>query len=365
VTVRSDTIRVDSIRVFEFAHDAFRCLAVPDPDASIVAEHLANANLSGHDSHGIVRLLEYAPILEASSHSTLPAAQAPILVDESATILLDAAGCLGAAIMQRATELAVSRARMTGIGTVAVRHVAHIGRLGYYADQACAEGVVVLLTSGALGRNVGITVVPGSALRIGGGNPWCFGFPRGGSEPVIVDMSSASIAEGKIRIAQLAGNELPRGLAVDRNGKETTEPEAFYDGGGVLPLGGAVAHKGLGLLIASAALGALSMIGDPEPSLAGANRPAGTSNPVLGGVFLIALDPEGFGGRDLYGGMINSCLDDLAAASREAGIEFVVPGQPEANERRSRIKLGIPINSEAVRQLNAWAAQHGIDDITG
>ena len=344
-------------RLAAFSADVLRALGADEQDAAAIGQHLADANACGHDSHGVVRLTEYARDILAGS--IIPAAKTRVVTQSGGTTLLDARRCLGIAAAATAVSHATTMCRVTGIAGVALRHATHIGRLGYYAESACREGLILIMTAGAIGPGVGVTVLPGTAARFAGGNPWCFGFPNGPEDPaVVVDISSSAVAEGKVRLARAQRLRLDEGLIVDRSGRPTANAEDFYQGGGLLPLGGAVAHKGVGLLIASALLGALSMAGDPEPTLAGAPAPDEPGTAV-GGVFVLAIDPHAFGGTDVYRAMLSACVAALRQSAREHGSELTVPGEPEAAVRQRRLRDGVPLPLPVADQLTQLAGSVG------
>jgi LDH2 family malate/lactate/ureidoglycolate dehydrogenase len=176
-------------------------------------------------------------------------------------------------------------------------------------------------------------VLPGTAERFLGANPWAIGIPAGARAPVVVDISTAVVAEGKVQVALAEGQKLPAGCIVDRNGDPTVEPADYFNGGGLLPLGGLLAgHKGFGLGLAAALVGSLCMIGDDHPSLAGAPvRPGADPRGRVAGVLVIALDPGMFGERQAYEEMVAETLRAVGRAG--AGHDTRVPGEPEAAAR--------------------------------
>ena len=145
----------------------------------------------------------------------------------------------------------------------------------------------------------------------------------------VFDAATSLLAEGKVRVARAAGKPLPPDAIVDKDGRPSRDPEAFYAGGALLPLGGAAGgHKGYGLGLASALLGGLGMIGDTDPTLVGAAPPEGEdARGRMAGVFLQAIDPAAFGDAARYGELVDEAL---AAAKRQPpadGVaEVLVPG---------------------------------------
>ena len=156
-----------------------------------------------------------------------------------------------------ALEWAMARARQHGVAMVAVRHSTHIGRLGEYVERAAAEGLIGIVTVGAVGAGIGGVVPFGGRTRFLGTNPGRSRFP-GHRRHFVFDAATSTVAEGKVRVARAAGKPCRPMPSWTRDGHPTRDAEAFYAGGALLPLGGALAgHKGYGLGLASALLGAL------------------------------------------------------------------------------------------------------------
>ena len=242
-----------------------------EPDiAEEVARHLVRANLSGHDSHGVLRVPQYAE--QVDSGELAPSARPSLLRESPVTALIDAQRGFGHFSTAFALDWAIRHARDLGVSAVAVRHSSHIGRVGEYGERAAAAGLIAIVTVGAAGPGVGGMVLFGGRQRFFGANPWCMAFPVAGGDPVLLDASSSTVAEGKVRLARASGKALPPGCIIDADGRPTTNPHDFYAGGALSPLGGEVAgHKGYGLAMASALIGALSMVDDPDHTLIGAS----------------------------------------------------------------------------------------------
>jgi hydroxycarboxylate dehydrogenase B len=346
-----------------FLGAALRYLGAPSEDAEEAARHLVDSDLCGYESHGAVRLLEYSAAFE--SRSVLESRNAPTLIERGGTLLVDGKDCLGAAVTARVVDRAITKALDVGHSIAAVRHVEHIGRLGYYAERAAAARMILFMTVGALGADIGITVLPGTLIRFAGGNPWCFGFPgAAGKAPVVVDISSCAIAEGKVRIAAKSGHSLPMGMIVDKDGQLSDNPRDFYAGGGILPVGGPAVHKGVGLTIASALMGALSMIDDDNPSLTGAKVVGNGSAHVAAGLTMILVDPGAFGPSEHYCDIVDSCLSELADVARERGAPFIVPGQRAAAARTTRARDGVPMSVQVFDDLCRWASTRGLPELS-
>ncbi|MDP9372691.1 MAG: Ldh family oxidoreductase, partial [Chloroflexota bacterium] len=285
-----------------FARGVFAALGADRDTAAEVARHLVGANLAGHDSHGVIRVPHYVGLADAGELD--PAARPVVAREGVITALIDARRGFGQVSTAFALDWAAGRARERGLAAAAVRGSNHIGRLGEYTERAAALGLIAIVTVGGAGPGIGGVVPHGGRDRFLSTNPWSIGVPAGDRPPLIFDAATSTIAEGKVRVARARGSPLPPGAIVDRHGRPSTDPEDFYAGGALLPLGGAVAgHKGYGLGLAAALLGGLAMIDDPAPPLAGtagANAPPPETYGRIAGVFLAVIDPAAFGDGAAY-----------------------------------------------------------------
>jgi LDH2 family malate/lactate/ureidoglycolate dehydrogenase len=328
--------------------------------AEELGRHLVGSNLAGHDSHGVIRVPQYVD--DADRGLLAPAARPVVLREAEVSALVDAGRGFGQFSTMFGLDWAMARARRHGLAMVAVRHSTHIGRLGEYTERAAAAGLIAVVTVGVVGPGIGGVVPFGGRTRFLGTNPWSIGVP-GRTRPFVFDAATSTIAEGKLRVARAAGKEVPPGVVVDRAGQPARDPEAFYAGGGLLPLGGPVAgHKGYGLALASALLGALATIGDPEVTLVGAAPPAGVDpGGRAAGVFLQVIDPACFGDAGAYRDLVEEALQAAKRQPPADGVaEVLVPGEPEARARERRRREGIPLPPVTWAELGRVATRFGV-----
>lgn len=345
-----------------YVAEVCRALGAPDDVAGEVARHLVRANLSGHDSHGVLRLPSY--VVQVEQGQLLPGARPRVIRERGACALLDAGRTFGQYSTLVALDDALARAREHGIGIVAIRHSTHIGRLGEYGERAVERGMIAIVIYGTIGGPNGIVAPFGGRERFLGTNPWSVGVPSSAAAPLVFDAATSAIAEGKLRVARSKGTAAPDGTIIDREGRPSTAPDDFYAGGALLPLGGAGGgHKGYGLAMAAAMLGALATIDDEEPDVArvpSSPRTVGDRG-WIGGVVAIAIDPDAFGPGDRYAAMTGAAL---AAAKRSApapGVaEILTPGEPEARSRVARERDGIPLPETIWAELAAVGNRYGV-----
>ena len=211
-------------------------------EARTIATRLVDSNLVGHDSHGVLRVGKY---LEWVRLGWLKPNSAPQDVfDSDALAIVDGHRGFGQVVGEYTTKLGIAKAAKTGIAMIGLRDCGHLGRLGDWAEMAAVAGQVslhFLNTSGAL------RVAPfgGSDRRLST-NPLAVGVPLAGGDPAILDITTSTVAEGKLMVALNKGEHVPEGWIVDKHGKPTTDPKEFVAGGALLTIG---AHKGSGLSI--------------------------------------------------------------------------------------------------------------------
>ena len=177
-------------------------------EAQAVADHLIEANLMGHDSHGVIRVAPYIELLRSGKWTANRHVE--IVTDAGAVVVVDGGQGLGQVIAKEAIELGILRARAHGVAVVGVRNSGHMGRIGAWAEQAAAAGLVSLHFVNTTGFGIQVAPFGGSDRRLSV-NPIALGVPRPGEEPLIHDMSTGTIAAGKIRVARNKGELAARG----------------------------------------------------------------------------------------------------------------------------------------------------------
>ena len=343
-----------------FSASILREAGTPEDIAEEVARHLVGANLAGHDSHGVQRLPQYIEQLDARTVNAH--GRASILKANEVLALFDAASGFAHHAVWEAFEWAMAKAAASGIAAVAVRHANHVGRLGDYTERAAGRGFAALLTLGMAGTGAGLAAPFGGLTRFLSTNPWSVALPVAGAEPFVMDFATTTVAEGKVRLAQARGQEVPEGTVMDTQGMPTRDPARLYEQGTLTLLGGAAAgHKGYGLSMAAALLGALAMIGDESPTAAGTMSGRPPNPGFAAGVFLLVIDPEWFGGREAYAALCAAVAQQARAIAPAPGFDGVlVPGEPEARRRVERARDGIAIPEATWQELEALGRRYGV-----
>jgi len=298
---------------------------VPSGEAEIVSGELAEANLVGHDSHGVMRLVQYVQMIQ-DGHIR-PGAELETIADAPGYAVIDAHFALGQVAAQAALEAGLAKARETGTATVFIRNCNHVGRLGSYTERAAREGCAALMAVNSPGPG-GVAPFGGIDRRLGT-NPICMAAPCGDSA-VVLDMTTSATAEGKLRVAFQKGEQVGEGLMIDGEGKPSCNPADYYNKpyGAILPLGGGMGHKGFGLAVMlDIFCGILSGAGVGRTDL-----PRGTN-----GVWLHLLEIERFLPRAEYDSWMETYVKHLKDCRLQPGCSAILmPGDIEQNRRKER-----------------------------
>jgi hydroxycarboxylate dehydrogenase B len=339
-----------------FTRDVFAAAGVPRADAERVASSLIDANLRGHDSHGVIRIPQYVGFLrEGMLHVGV---ELTILNETPAILAVDANWGIGQVQAHRLLEMLLPKAKAVGIASGTLRRCGHIGRLGEYAEWAAEHGLAFFGTvnSHGCGRRV---VPPGGNVGRISTNPICFGAPTA-SDPLVLDFSTSACAEGKVRVAFQKGEAIPEGWILNAAGKPTTNPADLYADppGSLLPFGGVQAYKGFGLgFMMDLLAGALSGGECSRP-----DRPMpGVGNAVA----FVMWNIDAFGGREHFLDAATGLAEFVRATPRAAeSKEIVLPGDPERRIRAHRLRDGIPIPDGTWAQLANIARELGVQTPT-
>lgn len=317
----------------------------PDGHASIVADGLVNANLAGHDSHGVLRLPGYLAGVE--QQHVMPQNPPRLVSTSGATAIVDANHGWGQPAMWLATETLSDLAREFGVAAAVVQNSYHIGRAAPYVEWLAERGIVALAMA-----NAAPAVAPfGGSKRVLGTNPIAWAVPRSEDKPpVSFDVATAGIAEGKLRVARAKGMPVPEGNVIDHEGRPTTDPHDFYAGGALLPFGG---HKGSGFSLLAQFLGR---------GLAGMNPSAYDGPRGVNGPLIIAIDVSRFADpADFRSEIEAQCELVTECPPREGVVAVQLPGEPELDTREERLRDGVPLPDATWHELRDLAAQQGVE----
>ena len=318
------------------AQDVFVAAGVEQEEAGIVAEHLVASNLVGHDSHGVLRVPEYVEWMEAGG---VVLGQHIAIMHETETLAVIEGGWgFGQVIGLEAIEVAMRKAQQTGVGIVAVSRCGHIGRVGHYPYHAAQQGLVTVLFVNTHGGGKLAAPWGGRGRRLSA-NPISVGIPRRADEPLVLDMATSSIAEGKLMDMLNRGVAAPPGCIVDAEGHPTTDPVAYF---------GPPAGRGCCLLAGTKAL-ASPLSSTFWPARSRAPVAAGDDATRIGNGFLaFVIQPDQLRDADAFYADVDGLVQHVKSSELAAGFdEILAPGEPEIRTRRQRTREGIPVDDGA------------------
>jgi LDH2 family malate/lactate/ureidoglycolate dehydrogenase len=328
----------------DFTAAALAGLGAPAGTAAEVADSLVRSNVVGHDSHGIIRLVQYAGWI--ADGQIRPRARPALSRGGGATAIIDGGWGFGQPAARMAADAARAAARQHGVAAVTIRDCNHVGRLGEYVGALAADGLVGLSFC-----NSGPVVAPfGGAGRALGTNPFAWAAPGGPAGPLVADFSTAGVAEGKLRLAAADGRPVPGGVIVDALGRPSTDAADFYAGGALLPFGG---HKGSAMSVLIELLGGLltGMGAACTPGYAGGN-----------GTVMIAIDVAAFTGADAYARGAAEFREQLVAQGRgTAAGPVLLPGEVEARTMAERLRSGVPVSPAVLEAVYAVTDPLGVE----
>jgi uncharacterized oxidoreductase len=312
----------------------------PAEHARLVAEHLVEANLKGHDSHGIGMVASYVHgmlkgLVHAERHASL-------IRDGGAILAFDGGVGLGRIVGMEAIDAGIERAREHGICCVALGNAAHLGRIGVFGERCAEAGFVSMHYVNVVGHDPGVVPFGGRDSRFVT-NPYCCTVPRPDGRHVVLDMATTTIAMGKVRVAMMKGVAVPDDSLVDEEGSPTNDPLALFGPGrkgAMQPFG---RHKGYGLMVMCELLGgALGGLYTMQP---GQPRKGATINNMLS----IIIDPAAVADRAAFDAEVTAMIEYIYASRPAAGFDAVrLPGDPERESRARLLVDGIEIDE------NSW-----------
>jgi LDH2 family malate/lactate/ureidoglycolate dehydrogenase len=322
----------------------FRATGAPDDIAARVADVLIDNHLTGHDSHGILRIPEYVQSIRAGE--IVPTARPYILEEGPTSALVSGNWAFGQITGQFAADLAIEKAKRERVAVLSVVQAGHTGRLAAFTERAARQGVVMFMAIGTVSK---ITTAPyGGAAPVLGTNPVSVSIPNPAGPPITLDFATSAIAAGKIKLAKARHEQLPPDAVLDSKGRPTTDPDAFFNGGFLLPFGG---HKGYALAVIA------ELLAGP---LAGADAYPGVTS--RSGIFIFTVDAAVFRPSADYARSLAKTLGRIKAVPPGPGFDAVLlPGEPEADARIRRERDGIPIPEDTWQAVCGVGAELGVD----
>jgi len=312
----------------------------PQSIAAEVSAHLVDSDLSGVESHGVWRILQYAQYYDSGY---LTARSLPAIVQNAAGAwLVNGHGGIGIPAMSLATKDVVKRAQADGMAAIALQHVGHTGRLGAFAEYAANQGCLAIIIGGGGRENWRLVAPYGGRKALMSTNPYAIGIPGGERGPVIVDFATSAAAAGWVYGARIAGTTLPDGILIDKEGNPSNDPQAYFDGGAIVTAGGA---KGYALSVAAEMI-AEAMLG-----------PATTECNWL----ILALRCSLYREPTAMQSIAEDILAEFRSCPPAPGFEKVeIPGEREAGARKRNCDQPISMPVKTWEQMRELAGESGV-----
>ncbi|RIK40803.1 MAG: dehydrogenase [Chloroflexi bacterium] len=324
--------------LLDFGRAIFQAAGVPEDQARIAVEHLVEANLMGHDSHGIMRLPIYTRSLLKGD--IVPVGNHKIVRETPTSAVIDANRSFGIVLTYTAMQMAVEKAKEHTLGAVAVHHSSHIGRLGAFPPLAAQQDCIGILMLNGGGR---FTAPFGGTGRRLPPNPIAVSVPGPNGPAMMLDVTTSILAGGKIDVYHARGQAVPEGILVDKEGRPVTDPNLFRTGeAAMLPLGGPMGYKGYGLgMMIDAIAGGLSWAG------CSADKPTRGGS----GYLALAIKVESFIDVDEYKREVQCLIDWVKSSPTMPGVDKIyLPGEIEEGTKQKREAEGIPLEE------STWAS---------
>src|ERR1700743_1594227 len=352
-------VTIQLSNLIDFVTDIFGHAESSSEEARRVATYLTTANLTGHDSHGVIRVPVYMRWKKMGS--VVPNQTAELVVDTPSLAVVDGKFGYGQTVAPVAVKLGIEKCKKAGLGAIAPLNPGPLGRVGDWAEMAAAEGLVSVHFVNAAGS---VLVAPygGVELRLSTGL-YCVGIPRPGQGPIVLDFATSVVAEGKVLVASRGGKKLPKGALIDLDGTLSEDPTVLYgphtpegprdhsQGKGAIRAFGE--HKGSGLaLICELLGGALTGTGATGPNRRFAN-----------GMFAIYIDPKVVDPANFFDGEIARSVKYSKATRPSAGVDAVlIPVDREAAMRAERTKNGVPLPDDTWAAIVNTAREVGVSE---
>lgn len=341
------SVRHDALR--DFVSAVYAGAGVPPEEAQFVADTLVQADLWGHQSHGVLRTGWYLARLKAGSMKALTRPR--FVSDSRAVAVIDGDDGVGQVVTRFAAHEAIRRAKEHGVAAVAVRNSNHFGTCMYYTRMAAEQGCIMLLTT-----NGGPAIAPtGGREKIIGTNPWSVSAPAGKNPPMMMDMANTGVARGKIYLARQRHEKIPLGWALNAQGEPTTDPQEAIDGI-ILPMAG---HKGYAIALT---VDMFSGVLAGSAFLSAVNGPYKTELKSGAGHFFTAYDINAFQPLAQFNQRMEAFIKEIKSVPLAKGSEEIFyPGEMEARSDARQRAAGIELPDDTIADLQRIGLESGID----
>jgi L-2-hydroxycarboxylate dehydrogenase (NAD+) len=345
--------RIAVDRLVAFVAGVLSALGVSPEHALITAERMIEADVRGRSGHGLIRLVQYSQRIQAGGYNLAP--EVRVLHETPVSALVDGDNGIGQVVMTRAAEIAIDKASTSGIGWVGTVRSNHAGAAGIYPAMALRAGLGAFYFAVANGNGMPPW---GGVERLLGTNPIAFAIPAGHESPFQLDIATTVASHGTIKVTAQAGEQMPEGWVVDRDGNPITDPARASEGF-LMPIGG---YKGAGLNIMIGMLAGV-MTGaafgrDVVPFQTDHTTPTNT------GQAMIAFRPDLFGPRAEFEERMDAKLRELRDSEPAGAGPVTLPGERAVAREDEHLRLGIPVPEGLLSRVNDLAARVGAPALT-
>lgn len=341
-TIPADRLKALSETIFQGA-------GVSAVEAEIVARHCIDANLAGHDSHGVLRVITYCDRVEKGH--IVPGAEIEIEKESPTTLVVNGNWGFGFTVTETITQKLIEKAKTQNVAVGTIHYQGHIGRLADYPLMAIEEGMIGMITADS-GRSPKRVAPFGGIEPKLGTNPICMAFPSNLDAPFYFDMATCAGAAGKLEVAEARGEHVPEGWLIDKHGNPTTDPSTVKDGGAIKPMGGNEGYKGYALAAMVEILSGLLT------GLGFGVEPTGKHND---GCFIAIYNVSAFRELETFKAEVTEFAEYLKATAPAQGVkEVLYPGEIEHKRRIDRLANGVYVEDATWGKLKDLADKYGV-----
>jgi L-2-hydroxycarboxylate dehydrogenase (NAD+) len=342
--------RIPAAKVCRFINAAMERLGLPAEDALTVAQLITEAEVQGSEGHGVIRLVPYARRIRAGGVNMRPHIR--IVKEKAAMALLDGDNGMGHLVMQKATHIAIAKARQCGVAWVGARGSNHAGPASLYARMALEHDMVGMYF--AVGNANHLPPWGGLDMLLST-NPLAVAVPAGDEPPVVLDMATTVAAYGKVKARAQRGETMPEGWMIDRQGRPLTDPRRAEEGF-LLPIGG---YKGYGLALVIGLLAGTLNGAAMGSEVVDFNHDDTT--PTNTGQAILVMDPDAFGDVDAFKARVDKLVREMRASERLPGVERIwLPGEQSHEKRIANERDGLALPPVLRTQLDTLARELAI-----
>lgn len=341
---------VDPERLLRFATEVYEKVGLSKADAHLCADSLVQADLCGHQSHGVLRLGWYVARMQSGVCD--PKARPSLVIDGGAIAVIDGHDAMGQVVAAQGAQEAIRRAKAHGVAAVAMRNSNHFGTAFYYTLMAAREGCIAFLST-----NASPAMAPwGGREKVLGNNPLSWACPAGRYAPMVLDMANTGVARGKIYLARQKGEQIPRGWAINAQGAPTTDPTEAIEGI-ILPM---AEHKGYAIALMMDMLSGVLTGSGFATDVAG---PYQAKRRSQAGHFMIAINIEALQPLGEFCERVEQLISRMKNVPLADGFEEVFyPGEIEARNEAANRMSGLSLPEDTLKDLAKLGAEFGLSD---